>query len=54
MVIAQVLNFEFRYFKFVCNLVLVIWNFSVEQLVFNQSFFIRSDWTPAASGPADT
>jgi len=35
-------------------LVIVIWNFAIEQLAPDQSFFIRSDGTLAGSGPADT
>jgi hypothetical protein len=40
--------------KFVCNLVLVIWIFTIEQFVPDQSFFFGSDWALAAGGWADT
>jgi len=37
--------------EFVCNLMLVIWNFTIEQFVPDQSFSYGSDWTLAAGGP---
>ena len=40
--------------EFVCNLVLVIWIFTIAQFEPDQSFFYRSDWTLAASGWAET
>jgi hypothetical protein len=40
--------------EFVWNLVLVIWIFTIEQLVPDQSFSYRSDWTLAAGGSAET
>jgi len=36
------------------NLVLVIWIFTIESLVPDQSFFYRSDWTLAAGSGAET
>jgi len=40
--------------EFVCNLVLVIWIFAIEQFVPDQSFFYRAARTLAAGGTADT
>ena len=40
--------------EFVCNLVLVIWIFTIAQFEPDQSFFYGSDWTLAAGGWADT
>jgi len=40
--------------EFICNLVLVIWNFTLEQLVFDQSFYLDQTGRFLAGGGADT
>jgi len=39
--------------EFVCDLVLVIWIFTIAQFVADQSFFYGSAWTPAAGGDTE-